>query len=386
MNNKNWLESWFGIEPDSIGALVLFWALNGIFTLIPWIGVTVMWIFFNSTGKVGIDQFHTNIWPIVFFTWPFMIGKMSWRKVAPEEIGAIYFSGLPLLTVAPGPYFVFPGIFELDLDTNSNMVYLLTAMDDTQLSKEFSQEDLKKFEVFRLADVTTGSPEMPNWEGISTAMQEKIEKDLNHKQVVLKPSLVVTLLKTDYISYRKNVLGKNAEGRKKEVGRQLMYMAKSTLNTEFKKRTYAMLIYLQTTPHLDDQLRIDTNRLVDGYGENNDQGNSYGNLGLKVISAKVMALGAPQDIHDAVNLALAEKFKADRKELEGEGDKRKAFQTAEGDKMKIIKAGEGKAEALRVLLQKAEEGGVNPTRIAELQAEITAFGHNGHFWDMKLVY
>lgn len=367
MANKNWLEEWLDIEPNGESAIALFWVLNTIGILFPWIIIIIMRIFFPSTG----EMLDVNIWTILFFLWPVIAFKISVRKVAPEQTGAVYFAGMPLMTVAPGPYFIFPGILDLDLDLNSNMVYLITAMSDDQIAKEFTQEELQRVELFRFTDVTTGSKEVANmvgnWEGFTPNEEAAVKTDPNHKQAVLRPSIVVTVRKSDYTKYRKNVLGNNPDERKKEIGRQLMLMTKSTVNTEFKKRTYAMLIFLQTGAVLDEQLKTDTENLIED-----------GDLGLEVISAKVAALGADEAVHKAVNLALAEKFNVDKKELEGEGDKKKAFQTADGDKQKLIKIGEGKAEALRVLLEKAKAAGVDPKRVAELQAEISAFEFGKH--------
>jgi hypothetical protein len=374
---------WIKIDPDTSAANVLFWIINGLAIAGPWIVVIVMWIFYYSTGNIGGENSDINIWPILFFIWPIVVWKISLNQVAPEQIGAIYLLGMPLLTVHPGPYFIFPGIFFLDLDSNSNMVYLITAMNDPQLDKEFTKAEQAGFEIFRFADVTTGSKEVANspagdWSGFSTAQKGAVKDDPNHKQAVLRPSIVVTVRKNDYPLYRKNVLGKNADERKKELGKQLQLMTKSTVNTEFKKRTYAMLIFLQTNTDLDDKLKEDTEDLI-----------REGGLGLKVISAKVAALGADEDVHKAVNAALAEKFNIDKKELEGEGDRLKMIKIAEGEKEKTIRAsegkktelaniGEGKAKALKTLMDQAKAVGINPLRYAELQAEIAAFEFSKH--------
>ena len=377
MTRKNWLEDWLEIKPNEDTAKNLFMFLNILGSSIPWIVILSLWIFSTSSGNVTIGDSSTNIWAILFLAYPFLLFKSAWKKVEPEQTGAIYLFGLPLITVAPGPYFIFPLFFKLDLDVNQNMAFVITAMDDAGIKKEFGADALDNYEIFRLCSITTATSEIASWNNMgpmSSGLKSNIETDPNHKQVVLEPSVLITLTKEDYISYRRNVEGKNSNERRPELGRQLQFIVKSKLNTEFKKRTYAQLIYMQTGNSLDNALAKEIEILVSGY----DKPEHDGSLGLGVLDARVVALGAPESIHNAVNSVVAEKFNSGKKKLEGDGDQMKKTEQAIGEKNMLIEVGKGKAEALKVLLAEAKAGDVDPKRVAELQAEISAFEFGKH--------
>ncbi|MES2023211.1 MAG: hypothetical protein V4439_00830 [Patescibacteria group bacterium] len=358
---------------------------------LPWLFVMWVWIFHHNLGQFEIGKstidlsfmafefpgFRLNLWAVLLFIWPIAIIKLSWNSQEPDEIAVIYFArGLALGTTNAGhPCLICPGLMSISKDTNTNLVDMITAVEQAEIDKDFSKEEQENLMIHHLNDVTTGSPELVNWEEkdengnliFSEEDKKRILKDPNHKQIVLQPTVVITTKKSNLVLYVENVAGENPEKRKKEFGRQVALMVKSTINTEFKKYTYAMLIFLQTKDVLDKALTRDVKTLIE-----------KGKLGLDCLDSRVIALGASKSIHDAVNDALAEVFVSDKKEIAGKGDKLKAIQVAEGEKVRLTQEGEGKALALKAYLEEAKNAGVDATRMMELQAEVTAFEKSKH--------
>ncbi|MDQ5922417.1 MAG: hypothetical protein QG644_125 [Patescibacteria group bacterium] len=373
----------------------LYWFLNILGAGLVWLIIILLWI----ALPVNIEGF--NLWLIAFCVWPVIAFKMSAHTLEPNEIGGIY--GLPMFgggiplrnNLKPEKmYFAFPMFVSLETDSASNRVYEIKGITDEELKKEVQKQGLSWEQssiealisswgekgMYRFREITTATPKLAesHWNTFpfpenasadeKNAIKKNITEDVNSKQITLTPSLQVIIMIKDYFLYRKNVEGKNPEERRLEAGQQLTNIARSMVNTEFKKRTYSQLIWMQTGKELDNALEREVDKLLKGYEEG-----ASASLGLKAIDTRVTALGAPAKVHDELNEVVKEGFSVEKKALEGEGDKQKMIKVAEGTKEKLHKEGEGAALALKALLTEATASGINPAKLAELQAQIKMF-------------
>jgi regulator of protease activity HflC (stomatin/prohibitin superfamily) len=124
---------------------------------------------------------------------------------------------------------------------------------------------------------------------------------------------------------------------------------------------------------LDQKLEKEIGKLLKGYGEG-----PKASMGLQAIDARITSLGAPKEVHAAVNAVVTEGFNVQKKELDGEGNKLKAMEEAKGESFRQTQLGIGKARTLALLFAKAVEYEVDPTRLAAIQAQVTAFEFGKH--------
>ncbi len=379
----------------------LYWFLNILGAGLVWLIIILLWI----ALPVNIEGF--NLWLIAFCVWPVIAWKISARTLKANETGGAYGLGMlggeiPLLNnLKPERvYYAFPGFVSLHLDSKANRVYEIKGISDVELEVElsksgatFTEKNVEalinswaKSGIYRFREITTATPKLAesHWEssfpfptGLSVdkkgELRKSIESDVNHKQITLTPSMQIIVMIENYFLYRKNVEGETPEEKRIEVGKQLTNIARSMTNTEFKKMTYAQLIWTQTGTILDERLTTEIEGLVNGYGDEN-----RGGLGLEVIDSRITALGAPETVHKEVNKVVKEGFTVQVKKLEGEGNKQKQMLEADAKNYEATQLGIGKARSLEMLFAKAKKFNVDPGTLAAIQAQVTAFEFGKH--------
>lgn len=388
----------------------LYWFLNILGASIPWVIIILLWI------KKPIILFdEVNLWLIAFCIWPVVAFKISAKTLKAHETGGAYGLSMlggeiPLLNnLAPEElYFAFPGFVSLSLDSLANRTYEIKGISDAELKSElersgtdFTDKNVEALLVswsrkgiYRFREITTATPTLsdPHWPSFpypkvvdtdgtiremndyeKKAVRDRIKADINNKQITLSPSMQIILMIKDYFHYKKNVEGDTPAERRIETGVQLTNIARSMGNTELKKYTYSGLIYLQTSPMLDQRLEKEIEELLKGYGEG-----PKASMGLQVIDARITSLGAPKEVHTAVNAVVAEGFNVKKKELEGEGNKLKGMEEAKAESFREAQLGIGKARTLEMLFEKAKKYNVDASLIAKLQTELAAFEFGKH--------
>lgn len=253
-----------------------------------------------------------------------------------------------------------------------------------------------------------GNPFKPEISG--EAAYDASKKDVNHTQVLFKPSinLVFKIGSKEGIVEGKdqglenirrffvNIPGENIDDKKKFIESVVRENIRAQFNTQFKKFTYSMLSMLMTTDILD---RVMKKQVVFTCQKQA--------LGIEIISFKLTGLNAGKDIHEAqVGLAKSKINKsttetdasaqakaskitalanAENKKVEAEADKERIILEGQGVANAIREKGKADAEStkaiglaeMEVLDQtlerlKAQAGGDNDTlkRIMELEYQL----------------
>lgn len=311
-----------------------------------------------------------NFWPtiiavIISVVIVFIEAGKQWYENPLESFSMISFFGKPIAYARRGGPFMKPLFLAQTLtESNKNITVgfgkeaakrdgsdtgshdeLAAGCASANQSLIFKEEFIKTF------NEATYKPEGINGQ---QAYDRAVDKnELNHTQTMFKPEVII-VLEVDYdqnleniSNYFKNIPGDTREYRIDYIKNQLRENLRSQINTQFKKYTYSMLSVLMTTDALDNILKEQVKNLITNQ-----------ELGLKIISLKLTALGATQDVHDAQEAVAKSIFTAQsaRNTAHGTADSAKITATGEAESAKI------KAEAEKIKRELEGEGAASAFR------------------------
>ncbi|MFZ2038649.1 MAG: SPFH domain-containing protein [Minisyncoccia bacterium] len=345
--NWNWNENWkkfqLWTETNQFVMLVVFIIVNVILAII---GTVLIYT------RCSIDS--GNVWNYggILFGLQIIYTALSFKIVGTEELGALLVFERPVYEVRSGIVFV-PWLI-CGLRRESRLTIQMQIPGEPEEVDKSGDDNRgliagKKYLPIR---VTTSSYEIVMKDSRFANDPALVEGDPLNNRMTLEPSAQIRFKIKDIIRFVQVI------GSLKEAQRQLRDTAEGSIQSEFGRRTPALI--LAHRDEISKILRVEIGKLVKDDTCTPDSNEWWG---IEIDTAQLLDIDINKKVNVALSLATAAKINKVTTVIDAEAAKEKKKQEGLGSKEFKIAEGEGAAKA-RELILLAEAAGL--AKLAEI--------------------